>query len=414
MYIASCLCKTSSGLSLPAPPLEVVETTIPSTTLADVELNTSGLREAATEALEKEKEISSETQNIEFAEVDQKNVGETTSTAILSTSEAPSSKVTSTTVASSSEIPSTTIAPSPEILSTTKATSREISSTTIASSQEISSTTIASSQEIPSPALASSPTREFSASERRALIGHLVGSFGQSTLVLTENQKLALQQENNLRNKGYGAFSSSLDRQGATHSQPRPSLSLNSEYTNQQFGFQHRFGSPEQQQLSTTDRQQLRILDHSKSQLFHEPQQQTSNTFPSSHPSHLLHQLSGEQQERFLNQFSHLSTEQQLYAYNQFLNKDPQTQQFAINQFLSLDQEVLSGSLQGEVDGVSGAQSQQVFQSGHPPYLLPGQQNSQQLSPNREDLITAAQQQEEVLKQSLFSALQRSINSQDA
>ena len=242
------------------------------------------------------------------------------------------------------------------------------------------------------------------------MIGHLVGSFGQSTLVLTENQKLALQQENNLRNKGYGAFSSSLDRQGATHSQPRPSLSLNSEYTNQQFGFQHRFGSPQQQQLSTTDRQQLRILDHSKSQLFHEPQQQTSNTFPSSHPSHLLHQLSGEQQERFLNQFSHLSTEQQLYAYNQFLNKDPQTQQFAIKQFLSLDQEVLSGSLQGEVDGVSGVQSQQVFQSG----LLPGQKNSQQFSSNREDLITAAQQQEEVLKQSLFSALQRSINSQDA
>jgi len=246
------------------------------------------------------------------------------------------------------------------------------------------------------------------------LIGHLVGSFGQSTLVLTENQKLALQQENNLRNKGYGAFSYLLDRQGATHSQPRPSLNLNSEYTNQQFGFQHRFGSPQQQQLSSTDRQQLRILDQSKSQLFHEPQQQTSNTIPFSHPSHLLHQLSGEQQERFLNQFSHLSTEQQLYAYNQFLNTDPQTQQFAIKQFLSLDQEVLSGSLQGEVDGVSGAQSQQVFQSGHPPHLLPGQQNSQQLSPNREDLITAAQQQEEVLKQSLFSALQRSINSQDA
>ena len=401
VYIASCLCKTSSGLSLPAPPLEVVETTIPSTTLADVELNTSGLREAATETLEKENDISSETKNIEFAEVDQKDVGETTSTAILSTSEAPSLKVTSITVASSSEIPSTTIAPSPEILSTTKATSREISSTTIASSQEI-----------PSPALASSPTREFSATERKALIGHLVGSFGQSTLVLTENQKLALQQENNLRNKGYGAFSSSLDRQGATHSQPRPSLSLNSEYTNQQFGFQHRFGSPQQQQLSSTDAQQLRILDQSKSQLFHEPQQQTSNTFPSSHPSHLLHQLSGEQQERFLNQFSHLSTEQQLYAYNQFLNTDPQTQQFAIKQFLSLDQEVLSGSLQGEVDGVSGAQSQQVFQSGHLPHLLPGQQNSQ-LSPNQEDLITAAQQQEEVLKQSLFSALQRSITSQD-
>jgi len=138
------------------------------------------------------------------------------------------------------------------------------------------------------------------------LIGHLVGSFGQATLVLTEKQKLALQQENNLRNKGYGAFSSTLDRQGATHSQPGQSLGLNSESTNQQFGFQHRFGSLQQQQLSLTDEQQLRILDQSKTQLFHEPQQQTSNNFPSSHPSHLLHQLSGEQQERFLNQFSHL------------------------------------------------------------------------------------------------------------
>jgi len=237
-------------------------------------------------------------------------------------------------------------------------------------------------------------------------------------LVLTENQKLALQQENNLRTKGYGAFSSSLDRQGATHEQPRQSLSLNSEAENQPFGFPHRFGSPQQQQLPSTDEQQFRILDQYNSQLFHQQQQQqqqqTLNTFPSSHPSHLLHQLSGEQQERFLNQFSQLPREQQLYAYNQFLNTDPQTQQFAIKQFLSLDQEVLSGSLQGEVDGVSGVQSQQVFQSGHLPHLQPGQHNSQQFSSNQRDLITTAQQQEEVLKQSLFSALQRSINSPDA
>jgi len=240
-----------------------------------------------------------------------------------------------------------------------------------------------------------------------------VGSFGQATLVLTENQKLALQQENNLRSKGYAAFSTALDRQGATPGQSRLSLSLNSEPANQQFEFQHRFGSPQQQQLSSTDGEQFRTLDQYNSQLFQEQQQQIPNTFPSSHPSHLMHQLSGEQQERSLNQFSQLSREQQLYAYNQFLNTDPQAQQFAIKQFLSLDQEVLSGSLQGEVDGISGVQSQQVFQSGPLSHSQPGQHNSQQFSSNPKDRITTVQQQEEVLKQSLFSALQRSINSPD-
>jgi len=375
--------------------LEVV-TALPSTTplleggfkenQADVEYNALGLMEAVTEALDEEREVSSEAQQIEAVEVDIQNVGELTTLTIMSTSEAPS---------------------------TTEASSPETPSTTIASSPEKPFTTIASIPEIPSTTATSSPTRVFSASERKALIGHLVGSFGQATLVLTENQKLALQQENNLRNKGYAAFSSVLDRQGAIQSQPTQSLSLNSEPANQQFGFQHRFGSPQQQQISSNDGQQFRILDQYSSQLLHDQQQQTLNTLPSSHPSHLLHQLSGEQQERFLNQFSQLSGEQQLYAYNKFLNTDPQAQQFAIKQFLTLDQDVLSGSLQGEVDGVSGVQSQQVFQSGHLPHLQPGQHNSQQFSSNPKDLITTAQQQEEVLKQSLFSALQRSINSQD-
>jgi len=407
VFVASCLWRSSTCLSLPAPPLDLeVVTTLSSTTSllgeefaemqADVEHNASGLTEAVTKALDGEREVSSESQQIEDAEVDVKNV-----------------EAQSTTEASSPDIPSTTKASSPEMTSTTITSSPKIPSTTIASSSEIPTTTTTSPPKIPSSTITSSPTQVFSAPERKALIGHLVGSFGQATLVLTENQKLALQQENNLRNKGYGAFSSALDKQGATHEQPRQSLSLNSDAANQQFGFQHRFGSPQQQQLSSTDEQQFRILDQYNYQLFHQQQQQTPNTFPSTHPSHLLHQLSGEQQERFLNQFSQLPREQQLYAYNQFLNTDPQTQQFAIKQFLSLDQEVLSGSLQGEVDGVSGVQSQQVFQSGHLPHLQPGHQNSQQFSSNERDLITTTQQQEEVLKQSLFSALQRSINSQD-
>ena len=64
----------------------------------------------------------------------------------------------------------------------------------------------------------------------------------------------------------------------------------------------------------------------------------------------ILNQLTKQQQNKFLSQFSQLNFAQQTYAYNQFLSTPPETQQFALNQFLSLDPQVLIISIQTELN----------------------------------------------------------------
>ena len=68
------------------------------------------------------------------------------------------------------------------------------------------------------------------------------------------------------------------------------------------------------------------------------------------HPEVLLNMLSPSEQDRFLQQFSHLNTQQQNYAFNQFINSRREIQQFAISQFLKLDPETLIVSIQAEID----------------------------------------------------------------
>ena len=73
-----------------------------------------------------------------------------------------------------------------------------------------------------------------------------------------------------------------------------------------------------------------------------------------SHPEVLLNMLSPGDQDRFLQQFSHLNTEQQNYAFRQFINSRREIQQFAISQFLKLDPETLIVSVQAEIDREKG------------------------------------------------------------
>jgi hypothetical protein len=84
----------------------------------------------------------------------------------------------------------------------------------------------------------------------------------------------------------------------------------------------------------------------------------------------ILNQLTKQQQDKFLSQFSKLNFAQQTYAYNQFLSTPPETQQFALSQFLSLDPQVLIISIQTELNseptGPTQANPQPQPQFSHP------------------------------------------------
>merc|ERR1712018_26421 len=68
-------------------------------------------------------------------------------------------------------------------------------------------------QSPPPPPLPPPPPRRFSAKERKALLAHLDGTKfgGNQHLVLTKNQKLALEQEKEFQGKGFAPFSSDSD-----------------------------------------------------------------------------------------------------------------------------------------------------------------------------------------------------------
>jgi len=97
------------------------------------------------------------------------------------------------------------------------------------------------------------------------------------------------------------------------------------------------------------------------------PPQTSVKVKNSNHPSVFLNQLDPLDQQKFLDQFSKLTREQQAYAYNQFLSNPARIQQHAIKQFLSLDAEVLSVSIQAEIEKESqrqGVQKEQVERRG--------------------------------------------------
>merc|ERR1739838_549879 len=203
-----------------------------------------------------------------------------------------------------------------------------------------------------------------------------------------------------------------------------------SPFDNQQ---QKQFGSEQQQQVGSQQRrhfgsqkQKQPIAFQRHQEVFNPQQPIPPNNDPSQfqqprpndvqsggypHPGQLLNQLSKDQQQTFLNQFAYLSPDQQNYAYRKFLSTPSEIQQFAINQFLSLDPEVLALSLQEETTGIHTVHHQRVFQHGQQSQLNTFQ--GEQFQSNPREVTTTTQQQEEALKESLLSALQRATYSEN-
>jgi hypothetical protein len=91
----------------------------------------------------------------------------------------------------------------------------------------------------------------------------------------------------------------------------------------------------------------------------------------------ILNQLTKQQQDKFLFQFSQLNFAQQTYAYNQFLSTPPETQQFALHQFLSLDPQVLIISIQTELNSeATGLEPAQSNTKPQPQFSHPTQTQS--------------------------------------
>ena len=63
----------------------------------------------------------------------------------------------------------------------------------------------------------------------------------------------------------------------------------------------------------------------------------------------LINKLSMEEQTKFLAQFTMLNFAQQEYAYQQFVSTPENVQQFALKQFLSLEPDILSISIDREI-----------------------------------------------------------------
>jgi len=224
------------------------------------------------------------------------------------------------------------------------------------------------------------PPKVFSARERQALIGHLNGNYDQAALVLTENQKLAIQQENRIRGQGFGAFSSPFAQSGPSSSpeQPRSIQNFSPQQSQQQFGSvqQQQFGSPQQQQFGSPQNQQF---GSPQQQQFGSPQQQQFG-------SPLQKPFGSPQQQQFG------SPQQQTFGFQQQQQLGLQQQQPGFNPI----QQQQQGGINQIPPQFQQPGSQQLFQQG------------QQFPSNPREGIATPDQQAEALKQSLFSALQSS------
>jgi len=256
------------------------------------------------------------------------------------------------------------------------------------------------------------PPKVFSARERQALIGHLNGNYDQATLVLTENQKLAIQQENRIRGQGFRAFSSPFAQSGPSSSpdQPRSIQNFSPQQSQQQFGSvqqqqfgsvqQQQFGSPQQQQFGSPQQQQFgspqqQQFGSPQQQQFGSPQQERFGS-PLQKPfgSPQQQQFGSPQQERFgsplQQQFG--PPQQQTFGFQQQPQLGLQQQQPAFNPIQQQQQEGINQiPPQFQQPG-----SQQLFQQ------------RPQFPSNPREGIATPDQQAEALKQSLFSALQSS------
>merc|ERR1712083_412530 len=134
------------------------------------------------------------------------------------------------------------------------------------------------------------PPRRFSAKERKALLAHLDGTKfgGNQHLVLTKNQKLALEQEKEFQGKGFAPFSSDSD--------PPP--------------------PPPPRQPN-----QIEIF---------------------------LSQLPEARAQQFVAQFSQLPQDLQQYAYSKLLSVSSDVLQFAVEQFINLGLADLETSLRSD------------------------------------------------------------------
>ena len=191
------------------------------------------------------------------------------------------------------------------------------------------------------------PGITISGEERRALLGHLEGRQEQG-LVLSPRQREAAEQENRLRAAGLPAFTEQ-QQQSPQQFQPQPAPPQQQQFNplQQSFNSQQQPFQSQQQQPQSIERpprlQQFVPQQQPAQQARQPPQRFTpqpavrvgqqaaeaprqSLAATVEHPERLLNQLSPQQKQLFLRQFSALTQQQQDYAYNKFLSTPPQVQ----------------------------------------------------------------------------------------
>jgi len=246
------------------------------------------------------------------------------------------------------------------------------------------------------PSTTQSPPQLLSAHERQSLIGHLVSISDQKSLVLTEKQKIALQQELSFQNQGYRAFSSASDITGKKGFSEQPRRIQN---FNQQQGQQQHLSFQQQQEFDSQQQQQFNF----------QQQQQFDYQQPPQFVNQQKQQFGSQQQPPFGLQ----QPQQQLFSPRQADQFPPQLQQQfqrTNEQFRGQLQQQRPNSIQS-LNRINNIQPQRVFQPEQLSQLQPqsNQIPGQQFQTNPQEIIRTPQQQEAALKKSLLSALKNSF-----